>query len=371
MVTRMPIFGQSATNGLAAQFTAADSIDFDSEPPPFSIEAAEVGRRLVGSSGFTCVVCHEIAGQPSTGVPAIDLATCNERLKPMWFRKSLLHPGKVNPGTRMPAFWEKDAVGFPDLLGGSPVRQIDAIWSYLSLGDRLPLPKGIGIISGTYDLLPVARPVGFGVFMNGVSPKTVAIGFPERVHIAFDKEAPALARVWRGAFMNAKGTWHGRAGKLSSPAGTGVIRIPKADVVAPLLKRDAPWPESASLRYVARHTGRSGLQGFSMRSESVAVKEEYIPQLLASETVLIRRLSLTRNNEKEPEQFYALAARDAVIEKTEDGYLINAAWRCRVRGGEGFIVKTKDGHELRVAIPKAANGQEVIIELEIGWPFSN
>lgn len=367
MQTRMPQFGERAMAGLAEHFSNADAQPDDLREPTFTTEAAGVGRKLVGSTGFTCVVCHSVAGQPGTGVPAIDLATCNERLRPGWFRKSLLSPDKVNPGTRMPAFWAEDAVGFDEILGGSAERQVDAIWSYLSLGDRLPLPKGIGRQAGEYDVVPVERPVGLGVFMKDVGPKTVAIGFPERVHMAFNKGAPGLARVWRGRFMDARGTWHGRAGQLAKPAGRGVISFPAVDVAAVLPSMNSLWPTDQKLRYRLRHTGPSQAEGFTVDSAEMRVREDFIPRVLQDETVLIRRLTVERLD-KGNGVVACLAARGSSIEETEHGFLIDSSWHCRVRGGQPRIVAFGDTLELRVMVEASS---PFIIELEMGWSTRN
>jgi len=40
-----------------------------------------------------------------------------------------------------------------------------------------------------------------------------------RTHYAFDLVKPRLAWIWRGSFLDARGTWHGRAGQLIEPLG--------------------------------------------------------------------------------------------------------------------------------------------------------
>ena len=105
MKARMPVFGDHAVGGLAADLAAADGIPRDAVEPPFSAELAGIGHELVGTDGVSCVQCHTAAGHPALGVPAVDLASMHERLRPGWFRKHLLDPQKTNPGTRMTAFW--------------------------------------------------------------------------------------------------------------------------------------------------------------------------------------------------------------------------------------------------------------------------
>ena len=89
--------------------------------------------------------------------------------------------------------------------------------------------------AGEYALVPGERPIVFGTFMRGVSPRTIAVGLPENVHYAYDAENGRLARAWRGEFMDARGTWHGRAGQLEQPDGSSVIDFPDGPVIAPKL----------------------------------------------------------------------------------------------------------------------------------------
>jgi hypothetical protein len=72
-----------------------------------SDSASKYGRKLVGVGGLTCIACHQFAGNKSLGVPALDLASTGGRLKWDWFRRYLLNPPGLRPGTRMPSFWPK------------------------------------------------------------------------------------------------------------------------------------------------------------------------------------------------------------------------------------------------------------------------
>ena len=104
MATRMPRFPKEVVAPLIKDLGAVDGAT--NEPgPAFSDLAARDGRTLVGTKGMGCVNCHGVGDAKSLGMPSVNLAPQFERLQWPWFRRLLLDPAKVNPGTRMPSFW--------------------------------------------------------------------------------------------------------------------------------------------------------------------------------------------------------------------------------------------------------------------------
>ncbi len=65
----------------------------------------------------------------------------------------------MRPGTRMAAFFSGGKSARTDVLDGDASQQIDAIWTYLSLGAAMPLPAGLVVDPATYDLDPIDRPM--------------------------------------------------------------------------------------------------------------------------------------------------------------------------------------------------------------------
>ncbi|HEB54661.1 MAG TPA: hypothetical protein ENI87_15540 [bacterium] len=208
---RMPAFGADRGEQYAEWFAAVDAPGLSDREPEFDSAAVELGRRLVGSGGRNCVACHRVSGRAALGPQGMDLARQFERVRPAWFHDWLARPTSLRPNTRMPQLW----------VTGSPRddREIAAIRVWSSLGSSAPLPDGIVVEDGSLRLEPVARPILHGAFLRGVSARALAVGTPARTHFAFDLVAPRLVWIWRGAFLDASGTWHGRAGKLLEPLG--------------------------------------------------------------------------------------------------------------------------------------------------------
>ena len=247
LATRMPMFSAARLAGLAEAFKQADGLEPDAAPP-FTVQAANDGRKLVGTRGLGCVNCHGVADAKSLGMPAPNLSTVAARLRPGWFAKLLENPAKVNPATRMPSFWDHGDVALPNIAGGTMSGQIDAIWAYLSLGEKMTLPSGLQ--SGGYELVPTDQPivqrtsVAPGLFVPGkIGTRAIVVGYPELMSVGFDAGAVRLAVAWRGRFWDAGGQWEGRGGRSLNPLGTDILHMPDGPAFAILSSPTAPWPK--------------------------------------------------------------------------------------------------------------------------------
>ena len=388
MKTRMPIFGDAQTRDLVVHLAASDSIAADGREPEFDEERVAAGHALTGTDGVSCVQCHTVAGHPALGIPAVDLATMHARIRPGWFRKHLLDPQKTNPGTRMTASWGNGGTEriFPELLGGDPVKQVDAIRSYLSLGESMPLPKGVVPDAGEYALIPIDEPILFGTFMRDVSPRTIAVGLPENLHFAWDAEHARLAKAWRGAFMDAEGTWRGRAGQLEAPEGRSVLQMPDGPAIAMLETRDAAWPTANARDPAGLRNGAWRFAGvtrdderrpaFNSELDGVRITERPLPRIAEGGTSLIRRFTV--GSDAGRGDLYMRAAIATSIEPVagegdERIWAINGERTVRVSGANSFVREDPGGmKELIVKVPLKMVGREDVdfegtFDVELAW----
>ena len=373
MKTRMPQFGDANVKMLPELFARADMLPADSREPRFDAEIATTGRDLVGVDGVNCIQCHELAGHPSLGIPAVDLATVHRRIRPGWFRKLLEDPMTVSPGTRMTRFWIDDERIFPEHMGGDPGRQMDAIWTYLSLGESMPLPKGLVVDRDTYTLTPVDEPMLCGVFMDGVSPRTLACGFPERVHVAFDMENARMAKAWKGEFLDARGTWHARAGQLENPAGTGVHDLPDGPAFALVGSTEEPWPEDGpGSRWNWNGSSRDEKQRpvFHYSMDDIQIQESAVPLLSSGGTRLVRDFTV-RSSGSQPTLYMRAATGDS-IEPNGEGHVIDGQVHIFVHGAQAIVRENLMGEELLVRIPMNFVGRddtdyEAGFKVEMKW----
>ncbi len=140
---RMPTFEftEEQTNAVTQYFAAQDKVPYPYEPKPVT-DAAMVAAGKDLFQRWQCVKCHVVAGKLPAQDPANmapDLARVPERLRADWIGHWLADPGKIMPGTRMPANFPENASenAFPEVLGGDQRKQIEAVRAYLlTLGGK-------------------------------------------------------------------------------------------------------------------------------------------------------------------------------------------------------------------------------------------
>jgi cytochrome c2 len=105
----------------------------------FQDKLIQAGQRLATKEYFDCFSCHMQGTKTPEGPPegwAPDLGLAWQRLRPDWIAKWLKDPQKIQPGTKMPAFFsDKDSVP-PDILNGDLELQILALRDYLMTAGR-------------------------------------------------------------------------------------------------------------------------------------------------------------------------------------------------------------------------------------------
>jgi len=133
---RMPTFDftDEEANALVEYFQALEG-----EMEPFlevDIELTREERRaaekLFSNNYFSCFSCHQVGKKKPEGGPegwAPDFLLAPERLNPDWVYDWIANPQALQPGTKMPSFFPDAAP--PDVLGGDPDRQIEALRDYL------------------------------------------------------------------------------------------------------------------------------------------------------------------------------------------------------------------------------------------------
>ncbi|WAC19322.1 DUF1080 domain-containing protein [Luteolibacter sp. SL250] len=252
MATRMPQFGTSVAE-LSELLAVVDGGTPRTEEPTAkpAEESVKAGRDLVGTGGLGCVMCHSFGKHPSLGIPALDLAGMTGRLRPDWFRRYLVDPQSLRPGTRMPSFWPHGIAANRDILGGDTDRQLDAIWDYLSGGAAADPPPGV--IQAKMEVVAEGEPVIYRNFIEDAGPRAMGIGYPEKVNLAFDAEQLRLALLWHGSFIDAGRHRTGRGGGFEAPMGTAVLKLPSGPAYAVLDTPTTAWPATAKEGDAAFH----------------------------------------------------------------------------------------------------------------------
>lgn len=281
MATRMPQFG--AEN--VAHFIPA-LLEIDANPDAPSIDVSGLkhhhrnhyGRQLMGTDGLSCITCHDLNGQRSLGIPAIDLAHTPGRIQPSWFKQYLLDPASLRPGTRMPAFFPDGKSTFPDLWNGDAHKQIEALWIYLREIDQTRLPVGMED-RGDFKLVPHDRPLLHRTFMEGVGAQAIAVGFPGGLNVAFDAAHPRFALAWTGDFIDGESAQADRFSPFVKPLGELRALFPEGPLIAELENDDSPWPVENSLRFAGYTLDPSGIPTFTYHtSDGTEIRDTVWPE---------------------------------------------------------------------------------------------
>jgi hypothetical protein len=151
-------------------------------------------------------------------------------LKRNWFELYMRQPSRFHPTVIMPGFWPQGVSMRPKVLGGDSALQIEAIWNYLSDGERAKKPIGLSRETNELrvgDVAEICRGRGSVAGFRGIG-----VGYPERVNLVFDSGEMSLRMMWSGAFANIDfGSFHPRAGgeSITFPPGIPFHRLQSPD----------------------------------------------------------------------------------------------------------------------------------------------
>ncbi|MCA9155389.1 MAG: c-type cytochrome, partial [Planctomycetales bacterium] len=372
MFTRMPRFGTTNVGQLVSALATADPAALadvkipEPEIAPRRLKSA--GRQLVGASGFSCIKCHTFGGSKATGIQSINMTTMTRRLRPEWFHQYMLNPQAYRPGTRMPAAWPQGQVLLPNVLDGTPDTQIHSVWSYLSDGDKASPPTGLG--SDPEELYVIDEAVIYRNFIEGAGPRAIAVGYPEKVNLAFDANNLNIALLWHNAFMDASRHWSGRGQGFQGPLGDNVLRLTANQPFAALADAETSWPtenpRDNGYRFRGYRLGKAERPTFLYEYDGIAIEDFPEAALTEQFSPLRRTLTLTRRGSSAGGKLHYRAAVGDTIEPAEDGWFtINGTWKTRIEGAKAVVRHGSGKAELLVPIEVA--NQPVMFTQIYAW----
>ncbi|MFM8471489.1 MAG: PA14 domain-containing protein, partial [Limisphaerales bacterium] len=366
MATRMPQFGEANVKHLVVDFAAVDARAASGPALADDPALAKAGHKLAGTGGLSCVACHTFAGRPSLGVPALDLTTVTERLQWDWFRRYLLDPQTLRPGTRMPPFWPDGKAANKDILGGDTEKQVAALWAFLAKGTQAELPPGL--ITGKLELVATNEALIYRNFIEGAGSRAIGVGLPEKVNYAFDANELRLALLWQGPFIDAARHRTGRGVGYEPPLGYGVTKWTAGPAFALLDSPGASWPTETGRSTTGQFRGYTldALQrpAFRYTLGDVVVEDFSVALNSAVDSGLHRTLTLRAA--KPVAGLHFRAAVGAKIEaKGGNTFLVDGKVRVKLTGAEAHVRESGAKQELLVPL-KFKNGEVKLVE-ELAW----
>ncbi len=367
MHTRMPGFGLSNVGAFVDATAAVDKTP-KVEVATFDLPVSRVkstGRHLSGNQAFGCIKCHTFNGVKAEGVQGIDMTLLPKKLKHEWFRAYVADPQSFRPGTRMPASFIAGKSVLPDVLDGTAKTQVEAIWLYLQDGAQARPPVGMG--SKSIPLVPLGSAIIYRNFISGAGNRAIGVGYPERIHLAFDANDMRIAMLWQGAFIDAARHWTDRGAGSEGPLGDNILNLPAGAPFATLEKADAVWPVGPSkpqgYRFLGYRLTTDDRPTFLYAMNEI--KFEDFPNPVAGKDGVLRR-EITATAEKAPEGLHFRAIIAGKVEPLEKGwYRIDGTWRLKVEGETPKLRQSAGKSELLVPV-KFANGKAKFV-VEYAW----
>ncbi len=350
---RMPKYPVAQVKSLPAQFAAVDDFQQQTEQEVFkeTKNLATSGRMLLDTG---CVQCHPIRGEALPGVVGVDLSGVTDRLHPAWFKKFMFNPGAVKTRTRMPTFFPNGKSSNSQLLDGDVDLQIASLWVYLKDLKNQPLPeKIITARSQTFELVPKEKPIVLRTFMDEAGTHAIAVGYPEKLHFAYDAEQVRIAEIWTGRFLDAQGTWYERFAPPADPLGESHRLL----LSGPTLTYQADDPPV----FKGYRLQKSGRPTFLFRLAEFDIEEQIFP----TKTGRLRRIWTIRT-QRQSSGIHPLNLHLLPDAKHVDPTTITSDAGLKVHlKTTSKATPTKDGWNLSL-LPLTA-GKPFVIEVEYQW----
>jgi cytochrome c2 len=365
MKTRMPGFGYDHLRPLHDAINRLDRKTEAQIPDhgDFAARSKADGRSLVGNDGLACIKCHTFGGKGTSGIQAIDMLKMTDRLREDWFHRYLLAPQTYRPGTRMPASFPDGVSVLKTIADGNPGYQIDAMWQYLLDGKNAKIPGGL--VPGAIELVPKERAIIYRNFLTDLTPRGIAVGYPEEVHLAWDANEMALRKIWQNQFLDASLHWQGRGPGQLGPLGDLVVDVDTKAPLAVLGSIDAAWPEKTDdtngYRFLGYRLDSVGRPTFRYRMGQATVSDTCVPQkptdgAAGPELKTLRRVLEIK---EVPENLVLRVATGSIETLGDETYRINDTYVVQVEGVRMQVVDVAGRQELRAMIP-ATDSQTII-----------
>ena len=268
----------------------------------------------------------------------------------------------------MPNSFPDGTSALVDLFGGDPTKQIQSMWSYLSMGDSAKEPEGLK--PGAILLAADKRPRIYRNFFTDVSARGIGVSYPAKANLIWDAEEMSLARLWKNSFVDASMHWNGRGQGRQSPLGDDVIALDKQTPLALLGSIDAPWPTKSAREQGYKFRGyqldKDGQPTFRYQIGSVNISDKPTFTNADGKRSLERRFEITLDSSS-PEGLLVWRLASGNIKAIGDGkYRIDDAYDLSVDSVTCQVIRIGQQDELRAKLP-ASNLESMTLIQTITW----
>lgn len=361
----MPQFGEAQVGHLVELFGKVDKLENVAIPKVASVqEFKAAGHEMIGFSGLSCIVCHEFNGQKSGEMSALDLVYVTERLKKDWFHLYLRQPARFHANVIMPSYWPDGKSVRPNLLGGDPALQIEALWVYLADGVRVKKPVGLSRESSELrvgDVTELCRG------RSSIGYRGIGVGYPERISLAFDSEEMALRQLWKGEFANVDlGSFRPRgADQISFPPGIPFHRLKSLEENWPYKgKTNYAFPQDHGYQFRGYHLDTKQRPTFLYHYGDIAVQDYFEDVRDKDGKAYFKRTLRFDTTTEQPAFYFRAAAGQGVKVQSERSFSI-ATLQLRITSDHKGI--GREGNAGEVLIPLTLPKGRSTLTLEYQW----
>ncbi len=357
----MPQFGAANVGHLVELFGKVDDLE-DVEFPKIANmqESKNAGYEMIGTTGFSCIACHDFNGQKSAA-GALDIVHTTERLQKSWFHLYLRQPQRFHPTVIMPTYWPGGQSMRPNILGGDAAQQIEALWTYLEGGTQAKKPLGLARTSNELRVADVAEMCrGRGT----AGYRGIGVGYPAGLNLAFDSEEMALRLLWKNDFVNLdNGSFHAKGtDRIAFPAGIPFHGLKSLEDEWPSKSKTAhSFPQDHGYQYRGYHLDALRRPTFRYQYGTIAV-EEFFEDVRDTNGKAYFKRSFKFDAPEAQQPFYFRAACGKKVSATSDRNFKADQLQLRVTSDHKAI--TREGEVLiPITLPKGRS----TLTLEYQW----
>ncbi|MCU0796308.1 MAG: c-type cytochrome [Akkermansiaceae bacterium] len=362
----MPQYGEAQVEHLISLFDRVDQLEEAKLPEVGPIlESKAAGYELVGARGLACIACHQFNGQSGGDLAALDIAHVPQRLKRNWFDLYMRQPSRFHSTTIMPGFWPDGKSVRPNILEGDSAQQIEAIWNYLSDGERARKPEGLSRETNVLRVGDVAE------ICRGRSPSTgfrgIGVGYPERINLAFDAGEMTLRQLWHGNFATVDfGAFKPNGAEpITLPPGIPFHRLSSPEENWPYKgKSNHAFPADLGYQWLGYTLDEKRRPLFRYRYGQITITDFFEDVTDGNKSAYFRR-TLVFDAPSAQESFsFRAAAGDSVKKESERSYVIG---RLRLVLGPDLTATLRDGTPSEVLIPLTLPAGKTTVTVEYHW----
>ena len=183
-----------------------------------------------------------------------------------------------------------------------------------------------------------------------------------------------LAKVWRGGFFDARGTWQGRAGQFFGPYGTDVLDLPPGPAIASLSDIDSPWPiagrndRNVGGRFLGYRLDDEGKPVLRYRLQDLLIEEAPKPLRSGGGTDLIRHFRLAAGSDPRP-LYLLLAEGEQIVAKSPRSWSVDGQLDVSIASEADLAPFVRESQGVRQLLQRIdlAPGETLQLDVTLSW----